>query len=868
MGIRSKAALIFAIAALVLFLAVYVVSWFAITRGFAEVESIHAGENVLRAKSVFENMIDELDMKLSDWSQWDDTYAFIVDRNQAYVESNLTDNALGLLKIDAMLFFDGSGNPVHEAHGTEYDLLPEFESLFRNHPEYLAFDDVGGFRNGVALLPTGPVLLAIRPVVTSEGEGPIRGTIVFGRLLDPELVRQLSDITRLKLTFYRVGASGLPPLETQAIDSLIGGQEISVHSYGDGEVEGHVLVRDLSGEPALMLMAEMPRTIYQQGVASTRLFMTLVGIVSVVFAVAMLFLLERGVLSKIVSLHRDIETLRTKGIASVRKVSLPGEDELSALAAAMNELLGMVRSSTGDLRHHAEELRKFELAVEYNFDHIIITDPDGVILYANPAVSRVTGFDTEEIIGKTPALWGGQMDKSFYKRFWKTIKEDKEPFIGEVTNRKKTGEPYLAEARVVPILDDERKDIRFFIGLERDITARRDYERNLLSRNQAIAAEKERSEGILRFLRSIGDGIFAVDRDRRIIFMNDAAERLTKKAFEEVKGREPKEVLPFFLDTDPPTQCPCPLETVIDGGRELSFPDNLFLWGDEGKKVSVSGRASPIRDGSGTVVGCIVVFRDVTERRELEQMKDRFLSVAAHQLRTPLGSMRWNMEMILGGDLGKLPKKAFAAVQDLYANSQRLVTIVNDLLDVSRIDQHRAGEQPEPTDILAVIRDVARTLSPDAASRGVSIVLPETETFRSVTLSPKRFYEAMENLLSNAIKYNRPDGTVTITVGEDEGIVRIAVADTGIGIPEADREKIFAKFFRAENAVHKETDGSGLGLSVVKSFVEEDGGTVRFESEEGKGTTFIVEFPAARSAMAEGEECLVPREDPEKEDPR
>jgi PAS domain S-box-containing protein len=449
------------------------------------------------------------------------------------------------------------------------------------------------------------------------------------------------------------------------------------------------------------------------------------------------------------------------------------------------------------------------------------------------------------------------MGEEFYRRFWKTIKEKKQPFIGEVTNHRKNGKQYLAELRVLPLLDD-RGRVKFFVGLQRDITEQRGYEKNLLERNAMISEQKEKTEAILRFLKSIGDGIFAVDRENRIIFMNEAAEALTRKTFADVSGQEPSQAIPFYLDQDPPVQCPCPLKMVMGEETSRSYPENVFLWGEQEKKIHLSGQASPIHDSGGAVIGAIVVFRDVTERRKLERTKDRFLSVAAHQLRTPLGSMRWNMEMILSGDFGKLPKKAVEAIKQLYVNSHRLIVIVNDLLDVARINQDKATEEATPTDILDVVRQVATTLQPEAEKYRVTVRLPALESFPNILMAKKHLYEIVENLLSNAIKYNRAGGVAEIALAKTEGILRLTITDTGIGIPREDQERIFSKFFRAGNAAIKEADGSGLGLFVVKSFVEMDGGTIRFESVEGKGTTFIIEWPVCAEKADDTIACIRP----------
>lgn len=237
-------------------------------------------------------------------------------------------------------------------------------------------------------------------------------------------------------------------------------------------------------------------------------------------------------------------------------------------------------------------------------------------------------------------------------------------------------------------------------------------------------------------------------------------------------------------------------------------------------------------------------------RKELEEAKNVFLSVAAHQLRTPLGSMRWNMEMLLE-EGEKLPKHVLYGIHEIYESNKRMITLVNDLLNVSRIEQGRVMEEPVPTDIAPIIRDVLKEQAVDAEQKNVSVRFSEQPKVPPLVVDPKKFREIIQNLVSNAIKYNRKNGNVTISVESkiknQESWVVIAVADSGMGIPKKDQERMFTKFFRASNAVASSAEGTGLGLFVVKYFVERWGGKVKFTSEEGKGTTFAVELPVTNN---------------------
>ena len=165
-------------------------------------------------------------------------------------------------------------------------------------------------------------------------------------------------------------------------------------------------------------------------------------------------------------------------------------------------------------------------------------------------------------------------------------------------------------------------------------------------------------------------------------------------------------------------------------------------------------------------------------------------------------------------------------------------------MDVSRIDQGRANEENAWVDIGSVIQEVIATLSGEAQKRKILLIFEEPKVaFPKVFVARGHIFEAIENLISNALRYNRSDGKVSILVDVKNDNLEIRITDTGIGIPQEDQSKIFSKFFRASNAVRSFTDGSGLGLSVVKSYVEESGGTVRFESQENIGTTFIMSLP-------------------------
>jgi PAS domain S-box-containing protein len=522
---------------------------------------------------------------------------------------------------------------------------------------------------------------------------------------------------------------------------------------------------------------------------------------------------------------------------------------------AIFNILEDVSVSEEKLKRKTEDLEKFQQAVDASFDHIVIANPDGKVLYANHAAELMTGYSREEIIGKTPALWGKQMPKEFYETMWRTIKIEKNRYAGELTNKRRDGTKYLSSLRVAPILDD-RGEVKFFVGIERDITEERKSQLKIVRHaaqleraNTVIAKEKERAESILGYLKSIGEGVFATDMQCRIIFVNETAELMAGQALAGSLDRNAHTHFSFIHKGHDGEERLDITEITLREKRTVTFPQNTFLRRTD-KDIPISGTCSLIRDQAHAIIGTIAVFQDVTKRHELDQMKDSFLSVAAHQLRTPLGGMRWNMELLLDGDLGKLPKKAHESIQQIYDNSKRMIVLVNDLLNVARIDQNRGHEEKITIDVGQILSDVVKAMYGEGIRHGVKITLRRTKaSVPKILASPKHFYEAFQNLISNSIKYNRVGGTVVVTLTESDASTVVTVADTGIGIPESAQSKIFSKFFRAPNAVLKETEGSGLGLSVVKSYLEEAGASIRFESQENVGTTFFIEFPHSSIAV-------------------
>lgn len=244
------------------------------------------------------------------------------------------------------------------------------------------------------------------------------------------------------------------------------------------------------------------------------------------------------------------------------------------------------------------------------------------------------------------------------------------------------------------------------------------------------------------------------------------------------------------------------------------------------------------------------------QKRQMERAKDEFLSFASHQLRTPLTTMNWRLEMLLAGDAGKLSKNQTTYVKEIDGETRRMTQLVSSFLNVSRINLGTLAVNPETCDISNLIESVIHEFDHDIAEKKLLIKKTFSRSLRSITSDPKILRMIIQNLLSNAIRYSNTQGRIMLTTAKEGDELVISVADTGVGIPENAQSKIFTKLFRADNVRRRNPDGNGIGLYIAKSLVDTAGGRIWFESEENKGSTFSVALPLIGMKQRSGNRTL------------
>lgn len=247
------------------------------------------------------------------------------------------------------------------------------------------------------------------------------------------------------------------------------------------------------------------------------------------------------------------------------------------------------------------------------------------------------------------------------------------------------------------------------------------------------------------------------------------------------------------------------------------------------------------------------VLHDTTKEKEAEEMKSSFISVASHQLRTPLSGIKWALSILLSEEHGPLSQEQRNILVKTDTANDHLIALVNDLLDVSRIAEGRFGYTFQKINLGELVKTVIEEAAPQLNNKkgiSFSFEMPDKE-LPFISADSKKLPVAIFNILENAIKYT-PKGFIKITFREEPAVLTCVVEDSGIGIPADQQKFVFRKFFRGRNAIRLQTEGSGLGLWIANEIIEHHNGKISFTSEEGKGSVFSLQFPTNPALMPKG----------------
>jgi two-component system, OmpR family, sensor histidine kinase VicK len=364
--------------------------------------------------------------------------------------------------------------------------------------------------------------------------------------------------------------------------------------------------------------------------------------------------------------------------------------------------------------------------------------------------------------------------------------------------------------------------------------------RSLAASNLALDQQsqaREKAEETLHQLAAIvqnsNDAIIATSLDGIILTWNAGAQRLYGYTEDEVRGRH------ISLLHSRKEQGH-DLFKRVGWGENIEQLETVNLTKD-GRKIDVSLTLSPMLDRTGRVIGASSIARDITERKQVDQMKDEFVGTVSHELRTPLTAIKGFIELVADGDAGPVTEAQREFLEIASRNTDRLGSLINDLLDINRIEAQRFEIRLAPADLSAVLKDVAATFGPMAQAKGLTFHC-RIDPLPGIMGDSARLVQVFSNLVSNAIKYTL-EGEVGIRARRADAGVEVVVYDSGIGLTREERSQLFTKFFRGRNPVVAESGGTGLGLVIAKAIIEKHRGIIEVASVPGEGTHFRVVLP-------------------------
>ncbi len=323
------------------------------------------------------------------------------------------------------------------------------------------------------------------------------------------------------------------------------------------------------------------------------------------------------------------------------------------------------------------------------------------------------------------------------------------------------------------------------------------------------------------------DGILFFDQSNKLVLMNKEAEKILNISKKDVIRKKIIELIgtPY-------------LENIVGAllsGRKKRWEEEMEI---NEKIINVS-----FVKNNGT----LIVLHDITKEKMVEQMKNEFVSIVAHQLRTPISSIKWTLKMFLEESFGRTTKEQKKYLKKIYTVNEKMVELINDLLNIAKIEEGRYVYKPVSTNLGRLIDSTIEQFKEKAEAKNIKISFNNLEKNAKVVVDPEKIKLVLQNLIDNAIKYNHEEGKVMIALKKEEDNLLVSVKDTGMGIPTNQQKRIFTKFFRAANVMKTDAEGSGLGLYINKELIEAHGGKIWFESVEKKGSSFYFSLPLQKN---------------------
>jgi PAS domain S-box-containing protein len=416
---------------------------------------------------------------------------------------------------------------------------------------------------------------------------------------------------------------------------------------------------------------------------------------------------------------------------------------------------------------------------------------------------------------------------------------DRTSVLYDATGKRSDGSTFALEMVIKEIPDGAERE---FMSILRDVSERRLADLRL--REQVRVAEEAQTK-TRAVLDATSDAMVLVSAEEVAILANQGFADFFQVQHEEIIGLTSDDIVAAAKDIVADSNL---LVEVVQQGRE--HPDDVIVemvtqvWPEE-RELELS--SIPVRFANGERPSRLYSLRDVTHQREVDRLKNDFVSLVSHELRTPLTSIKGYVDLLMDEESGPLTDDQREFLQIVGNNAQRLVSMVNELLDISRIEAGRVDLRIDSLDLRSIVQRVVSSMRPLVNEKSQSLTIEAAPDLPPVYGDSDRLAQILTNLVSNAVKYSADGGQITISLGVKDGQMEVAVTDTGVGLTQDEIRQLFTRFYRAGNRATREVAGAGLGLSITRSLVELHGGTISVTSTPGEGSTFSFTLPLAES---------------------
>jgi signal transduction histidine kinase len=712
MKLRLKIPLILGLAIVLMSAVFFIFTSQKLLEESTSVERADIERDIQRVSSSLHSEIEGIMANTADYATWDATYAYMIDRDPSYISENYEGTSFVNLRLNIAAIFDEKNELIYK-RGFDFESdktaeLPEkFFPILTQHNNLFQFKDITQGNIDLLKIDGRPMVITSRPILTSNQEGPSRGTLIMGRWLDQSAVEHLSALTQLKLSLIDASDSAVVDSVFRSQLSLDIPEKASILFVSENQIDANILLTDSNDLPVAILNIHKNRPTYLLTLSNLRELFGMTFIMCMITIFASLYLLDWLVLEKTTKLSKSVLAFDVNS-KKIPHLHISGKDEISEMAKSIESVLQELAYSTIKIGHQAK----------------------------------------------------------------------------------------------------------------------------------SISVERDKLETILQ---SITEGVLVINNHQKIIHFNKHFSRLVKVGESFLKGKNFLDAVPIATQKGSADLSQI-LVDVLTKQKHFHLDDGLYLnTGSKGTAFSFS--IAPLRKGH-KVTGAVIVLRDITLEHEVDRMKSEFVSIASHQLRTPLTGIRWMLSLLMKKETGELNATQVDYLKSVQESNDRMIQLVGDLLDISRIENNPALMQEKTSeDIHVLVKNVMKDQENTALQRNIDLILEVDANPVVVEVNKDKMYQAFMNLISNSIKYSKDGNAVQIgTILKDKEAV-LYVRDNGIGIPDDQKDKIFDKFFRANNAAKVTANGTGLGLYFAKQVVEAHNGKIWFESAIDKGTTFYISLP-------------------------